>query len=297
MFSFWWLLGAVRLILWAPTLLTITPGGFIAMAVHGCSALCNSCGVLNDRKDCRVPSITYSTIEEVLCFAAAYAHQNNLKASRFSHTIEVPSTGSMKTELFLQAKLMRSRLFLQTAFIDLGFTVERSKSIIGNAGCSLRYDDRVPLSRSGDGEYDFLGFQPSIVLFKSARSSGFKLLGSARNVNGKSVLAATFVGFKNLVAIGLKNGLIYTGNPVVVIREKFRPQIHVYTQQECFKKLMDVPQRGNVYVQKIGIIAPQNGYFCKEGLVHKEATGSAVAQKVKEKEDEMDDTLKVFGMA
>ncbi|KAJ6382840.1 hypothetical protein OIU77_031294 [Salix suchowensis] len=109
---------------------------------------------------------------------------------------------------------MKTGFFLQSAFIDLGSTLERSKSIIGSAGC-------IP--------------KPSFVLLKSAIDH--QKLGSARNVNGKCALAATFVGFQKLMAIGLKNGLVYTGNPVGVIREKFRPhQIHVYTQQECFKK-------------------------------------------------------------
>lgn len=40
-----------------------------------------------------------------------------------------------------------------------------------------RYDYRVPLSTSGNGEYDFLGFQPnSIVVSKATRSSGTALL-------------------------------------------------------------------------------------------------------------------------
>uniref|UniRef100_A0A6N2NK13 L-gulonolactone oxidase n=1 Tax=Salix viminalis TaxID=40686 RepID=A0A6N2NK13_SALVM len=78
-----------------------------------------------------------------------------------------------------------------------------------------RYDYRVPLNTSGNGEYDFLGFQPnSILVSKTARSSE-KLLESARNVNGKCFLANTFVGFKKLVANGLKNGPIFTGYPVV----------------------------------------------------------------------------------
>ncbi|KAI5556421.1 hypothetical protein BDE02_18G033900 [Populus trichocarpa] len=78
-----------------------------------------------------------------------------------------------------------------------------------------RYDYRVPLSTSGNGEYDFLGFQPNSIVVSKATRSSEKLLESARNVNGKCALATTFVGFKKLVANGLKNGLIFTGYPVV----------------------------------------------------------------------------------
>ncbi|KAJ6330148.1 hypothetical protein OIU76_008886 [Salix suchowensis] len=142
-------------------------------------------------------------------------------------------TGSMKTGLFLQAKLYEKLdSFFNLRSLTLDPLLKEAKVSLGVLGASLRV---IPLSRSGDGEYDFLGFQPSFVLLKSAIDH--QKLGSARNVNGKCALAATFVGFQKLMAIGLKNGLIYTGNPVGVIREKFRPhQIHVYTQQECFKK-------------------------------------------------------------
>ncbi|KAJ6295566.1 hypothetical protein OIU78_023566 [Salix suchowensis] len=69
-----------------------------------------------------------------------------------------------------------------------------------------RYDYRVPLNTSGNGEYDFLGFQPNSILVSKTTRSSEKLLESARNVNGKCALATTFVGFKKLVANGLKNG-------------------------------------------------------------------------------------------
>ncbi|KAK0570385.1 hypothetical protein LWI29_000327 [Acer saccharum] len=78
-----------------------------------------------------------------------------------------------------------------------------------------RYDNRVPLDTPGDGVYDFLGFQSnSILISKSTRASETKME-NARNVNGKCLMASSFVGFKKLVANGLKNGLIFTGYPVV----------------------------------------------------------------------------------
>ena len=45
-----------------------------------------------------------------------------------------------------------------------------------------RYDYRVPLNTSGNGEYDFLGFQPnSILVSKTTRSSGAVSFSSVSN--------------------------------------------------------------------------------------------------------------------
>ncbi|KAJ4835804.1 L-gulonolactone oxidase 3 [Turnera subulata] len=78
-----------------------------------------------------------------------------------------------------------------------------------------RYDDRVPLNASGDGVYDFLGFQANSILVSKATRATEKSFESSKNVNGKCTLASTFVAAKKLVANGLKNGLIFTGYPVV----------------------------------------------------------------------------------
>ncbi|KAJ6435054.1 hypothetical protein OIU84_000314 [Salix udensis] len=43
-----------------------------------------------------------------------------------------------------------------------------------------RYDYRVPLNTSGNGEYDFLGFQPNSILVSKTTRSSEKLLESAR---------------------------------------------------------------------------------------------------------------------
>ncbi|XP_030543023.1 L-gulonolactone oxidase 3 [Rhodamnia argentea] len=78
-----------------------------------------------------------------------------------------------------------------------------------------RYDNRVLLNTSGDGVYDFLGFQSnSVVVSKSVRATE-KSLENARNVDGKCVLASTTLGYKKLIANGLRNGLIFTGYPVI----------------------------------------------------------------------------------
>ncbi|EEF45895.1 L-gulonolactone oxidase 3 [Ricinus communis] len=78
-----------------------------------------------------------------------------------------------------------------------------------------RYDYRVPLNASGDGVFDFLGFQPNSIVVSLSTRKAEKALENARNVKGKCLLASTFVGFKKLVANGLKNGLIFTGYPVI----------------------------------------------------------------------------------
>ncbi|KAH7574242.1 hypothetical protein JRO89_XS03G0270000 [Xanthoceras sorbifolium] len=78
-----------------------------------------------------------------------------------------------------------------------------------------RYDNRVPLDTPGDGVYDFLGFQSNSILVSKSTRATEKTMESARDVNGKCLMASSFVGFKKLTANGLKNGLIFTGYPVV----------------------------------------------------------------------------------
>ncbi|OVA20297.1 FAD linked oxidase [Macleaya cordata] len=79
-----------------------------------------------------------------------------------------------------------------------------------------RQDDRVPLNSSGDGINDFLGFQSNSVLISTSVRATEKSLEMARNVKGKCTMATTVVGYKKLVANGLKNNnLIFTGYPVV----------------------------------------------------------------------------------
>ncbi|KAK9273477.1 hypothetical protein L1049_018287 [Liquidambar formosana] len=80
---------------------------------------------------------------------------------------------------------------------------------------AYRYDDRVPLNTTGDGVYDYLGFQSNSVLVSKSVRSSEKALETARNVKGKCAMAASVVGVKKLVANGLKNNLIFTGYPVV----------------------------------------------------------------------------------
>ncbi|KAL5538786.1 hypothetical protein UlMin_043919 [Ulmus minor] len=78
-----------------------------------------------------------------------------------------------------------------------------------------RYDYRVPLNVSGDGSYDFLGFQAQPILVSKTTRATEKLLENSRNLSGKCLLSTSFVAVKKVVANGLKNGLIFTGYPVI----------------------------------------------------------------------------------
>ncbi|XP_042498399.1 L-gulonolactone oxidase 3 [Macadamia integrifolia] len=86
-----------------------------------------------------------------------------------------------------------------------------------------RYDDRVPLNSNGDGVYDFLGFQPNPVPVSTTVRAVEKAFEAAKNVNGKCTMAASFVGYKKLIANGLKNNKqFFTGYPVVGYQGKMQ---------------------------------------------------------------------------
>ncbi|KAJ8638148.1 hypothetical protein MRB53_012415 [Persea americana] len=78
-----------------------------------------------------------------------------------------------------------------------------------------RYDNRVPLNSLGDGKNDFIGFQSMPVPVYMAARATEEEMESERDVKGKCVMAASQVAYKELVANGLKNNVIFTGYPVV----------------------------------------------------------------------------------
>ncbi|KAL7112157.1 hypothetical protein ACP275_05G134400 [Erythranthe tilingii] len=81
-----------------------------------------------------------------------------------------------------------------------------------------RYDDRVPVNATGDGVNDFLGFQSNLAIISKSVRASEKAAEKARNVNGKCILASSFLSYKKLTANGLKNSnnlKIFTGYPVV----------------------------------------------------------------------------------
>ncbi|KAK9075707.1 hypothetical protein SSX86_004036 [Deinandra increscens subsp. villosa] len=78
-----------------------------------------------------------------------------------------------------------------------------------------RHDDRVPLTTKGEGTNDFLGFQSNLIAVSKSTRATEKALEKAKNVKGKCAMASSFIGYKKLVANGLKNNLIFTGYPVI----------------------------------------------------------------------------------
>ncbi|KAJ9547174.1 hypothetical protein OSB04_019717 [Centaurea solstitialis] len=78
-----------------------------------------------------------------------------------------------------------------------------------------RYDDRVPLTTKGDGTNDFLGFQSNLIAVSKTTRATEKSLEKAKNLKGKCAMASTFIGYKKLIANGLKNNIIFTGYPVI----------------------------------------------------------------------------------
>ncbi|XAR70887.1 L-gulonolactone oxidase [Bertholletia excelsa] len=81
---------------------------------------------------------------------------------------------------------------------------------------AYRCDNRVPLNTTGDGVNDFLGFQSNSIVISTSTRAIEKAFEDGRNLKGKCTMASTFLGFKKLIANGLKNNnLIFTGYPVV----------------------------------------------------------------------------------
>ncbi|XP_073135813.1 L-gulonolactone oxidase 3 [Henckelia pumila] len=79
-----------------------------------------------------------------------------------------------------------------------------------------RYDNRVPLSISGDGVNDFVGFQSNFAIIAKTVRASEKAAEDTRNTKAKCLLASSFLAYKKLIANGLKNNnLIFTGYPVI----------------------------------------------------------------------------------
>ncbi|XP_058724629.1 L-gulonolactone oxidase 3 [Vicia villosa] len=86
-----------------------------------------------------------------------------------------------------------------------------------------RYDFRVPLNASGDGVFDFIGFQANSILIPESVRGAEKLLEKTGNSKGKCLTASTTLAFKKLTANGLKNnGQIFTGYPVIGYQGKMQ---------------------------------------------------------------------------
>ncbi|KAI3951405.1 hypothetical protein MKW92_022996 [Papaver armeniacum] len=116
-----------------------------------------------------------------------------------------------------------------------------------------RQDDRVPLNSSGDGINDYIGFQSNLILISKTVRSSEKALETSRNVNGKCLMANTVVGYKKLVANGLKNNnLLFTGYPVVGRQGKMQ------TSGSCLYSAAS--NTLSTYVKKLRDLKPE--HFC-----------------------------------
>ncbi|KAI5394222.1 L-gulonolactone oxidase 3 [Lathyrus oleraceus] len=86
-----------------------------------------------------------------------------------------------------------------------------------------RYDFRAPLNASGDGVFDFIGFQANSILVPESVRGAEKLLENTGNSKGKCLTASASLAFKKLTANGLKNnGQIFTGYPVIGYQGKMQ---------------------------------------------------------------------------
>lgn len=124
-----WLLAAVHLLL-ITTTTAIPP--LLPVRCNGIDCtLYNSYGAWGDRKDCRVPNVTYPTTEEELRSAVAYATKNNLKVkvvSRFSHTIPK-----------LACPNAVNSLLISTAKYDSSIEIDAERlTVTADAGVPLR---------------------------------------------------------------------------------------------------------------------------------------------------------------
>lgn len=130
MYSSWWLLGALHLLI---SVAAMPPQSPIQCEESGGCNLYNSYGVWNDRKDCHVPNVTYPTTENELLGAVAYANQNKLKlkvVSQFSHTI---------TKLACPAVTSGNSLLISTSNYDSGIEIHAANlAVTVDAGVALR---------------------------------------------------------------------------------------------------------------------------------------------------------------
>ncbi|OMO91065.1 hypothetical protein COLO4_18675 [Corchorus olitorius] len=130
-----------------------------------------------------------------------------------------------KVKLSLEPKFKRSITynFTDDSLIETKFIEHGKKYEFGDIAwypskhtAVYRYDSRVSMDTPGDGINDFLGFQANEILISESVRATEKAFESTKSVNGKCTLAATTLGYKKLIANGLKNnGQIFTGYPVV----------------------------------------------------------------------------------
>ncbi|XP_054788984.1 L-gulonolactone oxidase 3-like, partial [Prosopis cineraria] len=206
----------------------VTVAGLIATGAHGSSWWGNG-GAVHDHVVGLTIVVPASKSEGYAKILRLEQHDPLLNAARLS----LGMLGAIsKVKLLIKHRFKRSAtynfkddvhmedLYLEHAnkyeFADITWYPSKHTAV-------YRYDSRVPLNVSGDGVYDFIGFQPNSILVSKSVREIEKLQENRRDVNGKCLTATTTVAYKKLMGNGLKNnGLIFTGYPVVGYQGKIQ---------------------------------------------------------------------------
>ncbi|MED6212677.1 L-gulonolactone oxidase 3 [Stylosanthes scabra] len=86
-----------------------------------------------------------------------------------------------------------------------------------------RYDSRVPLNTSGNGVFDFIGFQDTSTLIAESVRATETDNEKTISMHGKCLSAATTLEYRKMIANGLKNdGISFLGYPVIGHQSKMQ---------------------------------------------------------------------------
>ncbi|KAJ4954986.1 hypothetical protein NE237_011769 [Protea cynaroides] len=185
----------------------------------------NSYGAYPDRRVCRAADIMYPTSEEELVSVVAKGTMSKRKmkvVARYSHSIPelvcpdgeeglLISTRYLNRTLFPCVTLRLERLFKRS----ITFLV-KNDSDLGDQKVVYRIDDRVYSNDSGNGQFDFIGFQSSQSLALAIIRSSEENQESTSNADGKCVDAKSTTWILVNRAYGqMNNDIGFTGYPVV----------------------------------------------------------------------------------
>ncbi|MED6188442.1 L-gulonolactone oxidase 3 [Stylosanthes scabra] len=88
---------------------------------------------------------------------------------------------------------------------------------------AYRYDSRVPLNTPGNAVFDFIGFQDTLSLTAETVRATETFNENTRNMLGKCISAAITLGFRKIIANGLKSdGISFLGYPVIGHQSKMQ---------------------------------------------------------------------------
>ncbi|PQQ00512.1 L-gulonolactone oxidase 3 [Prunus yedoensis var. nudiflora] len=93
-------------------------------------------------------------------------------------------------------KLEPKDQIFNAAKVSLGLlgVISRYNLVPSKHTSAYRYDNRVPLNASGDGTYDFLGFQSNSILISKSIRATEKTMDNGRSLGGKCTMAASVLG-------------------------------------------------------------------------------------------------------